>query len=299
MTSPFSKTNALFFLLALLTALPANAQYEPRLLTYDFVEGVGQFGEDCLDELPPAQPVGIIATPLTKAGVGCHADDIHRSRLWSTNDTLDVEKYLAFTVYPEDNGTLLFTPQDSLQFIGGDFDGSMEIAVRFAIDSTFHLLDMPRPLTDSTNIGDNTADTLSFGFQNMVTADSITFHIHAYKAENENESVAILKLNLSFQVNIPVSVEGKTHPNTSTLSSFYPNPFRNHASLPLTLSEPAQVRLTMYNLLGKEVETVIDTWLPAGTHEPTWNPHGLPNGLYLYRLQVNDQVQAGSVTLLR
>jgi len=43
--------------------------------------------------------------------------------------------------------------------------------------------------------------------------------------------------------------------------------------------------LKIYNLAGQEIITLIDEFQPAGEHEITWQPKGLSNGLYFYKMQ--------------
>jgi len=48
------------------------------------------------------------------------------------------------------------------------------------------------------------------------------------------------------------------------------------------------VTLTVFNLLGQEVATLVDDNLAAGSHTVTWDASKLPTGIYLYQLQAGD-----------
>ncbi|MEZ4699160.1 MAG: T9SS type A sorting domain-containing protein [Rhodothermales bacterium] len=65
----------------------------------------------------------------------------------------------------------------------------------------------------------------------------------------------------------------------------YPNPFNPTTTITFALSEQAQVRLTVYDMLGREVERLVDSIQEAGSHEVTFNAGDLPGGTYLYRLE--------------
>jgi len=93
-------------------------------------------------------------------------------------------------------------------------------------------------------------------------------------------------------------VTGANEPNTAANFTFalernYPNPFNNSTRIPFTLNRSGHVSLTVWNMLGQRVATVIDGQLSAGRHEVIWNTnsgqHGYAtSGVYYCRLTVAD-----------
>ena len=76
------------------------------------------------------------------------------------------------------------------------------------------------------------------------------------------------------------------------LSRPYPNPFRDAATLTLTVPErPAPLRLVVYDVLGREVAVLAEGVLPPGEHALTLDGAGLPSGLYLVRLETGRQAE--------
>ncbi|MBR9974567.1 MAG: fibronectin type III domain-containing protein [Bacteroidetes bacterium] len=69
----------------------------------------------------------------------------------------------------------------------------------------------------------------------------------------------------------------------------YPNPVSTSTNIRFSLRTEAAVRLSVYDPLGREVHTLIDTRLPAGEHVFPFNAAGLSAGAYLYRLQALGQ----------
>ena len=67
----------------------------------------------------------------------------------------------------------------------------------------------------------------------------------------------------------------------------YPNPFRNQATLRYALPTSGRVILKVYDMLGREIATLVDRFLPAGTHEARFSAPDLASGLYLYHLDVD------------
>jgi hypothetical protein len=89
-----------------------------------------------------------------------------------------------------------------------------------------------------------------------------------------------------FRVAVGTAVESEPGiPTSYALHANYPNPFNPTTTITYDLPEATDVRLTVYDALGRTVET-IGTWhLAPGTYEATWEPSGLPSGVYLYRLE--------------
>ena len=58
-------------------------------------------------------------------------------------------------------------------------------------------------------------------------------------------------------------------------------------------------RLAVYNLLGREVDKLIDEYRPAATYQINWNASDVASGIYFYRLQVGDFIQIRKMVLLK
>ena len=72
-----------------------------------------------------------------------------------------------------------------------------------------------------------------------------------------------------------------------TLGSGYPNPFASSVTLPLTLPVAGHVRLSVHDVLGREMELLIDRYTDAGTHAIPWHPAAVSPGIYMVRLDYN------------
>lgn len=78
----------------------------------------------------------------------------------------------------------------------------------------------------------------------------------------------------------------------------FPNPFRSLLTIPYTLEATRRVRLSVYDLLGREVARLVEATLPEGSHVAIFRPDGLAAGVYLVRLEVADGVQTRKVLFL-
>ncbi len=79
----------------------------------------------------------------------------------------------------------------------------------------------------------------------------------------------------------------------------FPNPFNPTTVLHYSLSKPGQVRLTIFNAKGQRVQELIHARQTAGDYKITFDAHGLPSGIYFYRLESNGLEKTGKMVLLR
>ena len=88
------------------------------------------------------------------------------------------------------------------------------------------------------------------------------------------------------------------------LSQNYPNPFNPRTTIEYSLPKNGRVRLTVYNLLGQRIRTVLDQDEKKGYHKAVWdgdNDRGLrtSSGIYIYRLEFLDRVAVRKLVLVK
>ncbi len=103
-----------------------------------------------------------------------------------------------------------------------------------------------------------------------------------------------------------VSIENysENHPNSFQLMQNYPNPFNPATTIAYRLDKTADVGLTIYNLLGQPVVTLVEEMQPAGEYTVRWNGKdtrgkAMPSGTYFYAIQVDNTRQVKQMTLLK
>jgi hypothetical protein len=102
--------------------------------------------------------------------------------------------------------------------------------------------------------------------------------------------------------NFPLGI--KVYDNSYILKDYfikqnYPNPFNPTTTFEFALPHSGFVTLKVYNILGKEVATLISEKLTAGSYKYNWNASGLSSGVYLYRIQAGTYVDSRKMILLR
>lgn len=88
-------------------------------------------------------------------------------------------------------------------------------------------------------------------------------------------------------------------PREFRLDQNYPNPFNPSTTIRFALPKQVPVALTVYNLLGQTVSTLVEGNLPPGEYQIRLNATDLPTGLYLYRLQAGTFAQSRKLVLLK
>ena len=89
-------------------------------------------------------------------------------------------------------------------------------------------------------------------------------------------------------------------PGTPRLEQNYPNPFNPSTTISYFIPRTVPVRLTVYNILGREIVTLYDSVQSAGRHQIRWNPPvALSSGIYLYQLQSEHFILKRKMLLIR
>lgn len=101
--------------------------------------------------------------------------------------------------------------------------------------------------------------------------------------------------------NIFTGIHGEeaARPNCYSLSQNYPNPFNPTTTISFSFSRKPYGSLKVFDVLGREVATILSADLPAGNHSRQWNAEGLPSGVYFYRLQAGTFTETKKLILLK
>jgi hypothetical protein len=111
-----------------------------------------------------------------------------------------------------------------------------------------------------------------------------------------NQSINFAEIDLSdvFVCNELIKI-----PESFNLLQNYPNPFNPSTTIRFNLPRSGFVCLRIYNLLGKEIDTLVNEQREAGEYTVEWIPEDLTSGIYLYRLRAGEYVETRKMVLQR
>jgi carboxypeptidase T len=95
------------------------------------------------------------------------------------------------------------------------------------------------------------------------------------------------------------SAPAESQPSAFSLAQNFPNPFNPSTTIRYVVPARGHVTLTLFDMLGREVKTLVNTTQEAGTHDVVVDASGMASGAYVYRLTVGGARQARMMMLLR
>ncbi len=98
----------------------------------------------------------------------------------------------------------------------------------------------------------------------------------------------------SFSVNVVIDI-----PTDYVLEQNYPNPFNPSTTIKYSIREDGIVKLTIYNLIGEKVITLVDEQKQAGIYTELFNASALNSGVYFYELRINGVVLVKKLQLIK
>lgn len=134
------------------------------------------------------------------------------------------------------------------------------------------------------------------------------FAIVAGRGQSHLNSVSVLKQNILTAMNyyksnfgsLPIKVEEEEiSVNDFRLYQNYPNPFNPETEIKFTIPDNQLVTLKVYDLLGREIITLVNERLIAGEYSIKFKAENLPSGIYIYELRAGKNAQAKKMIYLK
>jgi hypothetical protein len=88
-------------------------------------------------------------------------------------------------------------------------------------------------------------------------------------------------------------------PTDYSLTQNFPNPFNPSTSIKYSIPKVSQVQIKVFDILGNEIETLVNEEKQNGTYELTWYAKGLPSGVYFYQLKAGSYIETRKMVLLK
>ena len=132
--------------------------------------------------------------------------------------------------------------------------------------------------------------------------ETLSFHVNGLPAQilyggNPTWTQQQLKILVNLRSS-ETAIENRNRiPRTFELSQNYPNPFNPSTRINLSVPRKSHIRLVIYNMLGQEIELLIDEIRNPGRYVVEWNAEALPSGVYLVSLIAGDYVRTKKLVL--
>ena len=117
--------------------------------------------------------------------------------------------------------------------------------------------------------------------------------VDAFMEQNTHEKVMQILSEIS-----AVSMSEIQRPLTYEFLGAYPNPFNSATTISYSPPEQAQVSLKLYDISGREIETLVDKLQKVGNYSIPWNAIDFPSGVYFCRIESGKHVQTLKLSLI-
>jgi Fe-S cluster assembly iron-binding protein IscA len=156
------------------------------------------------------------------------------------------------------------------------------------------------PFTDYSKIGAVYSTTGQQHFTYEFTMDNITDYSAQMVFECGQSAADLFIDNVSLYYLSETPIEHTNHlPANYKLYSNYPNPFNPSTMIKYQLPMASDVDLSIYNLLGQKVATLINELQGAGSHQVEWDASRFSSGVYYYRIEAGEFQDVKKMVLLK
>ncbi len=152
-------------------------------------------------------------------------------------------------------------------------------------------------LVELQSPNENEGGSFGFSVAGVPNADGVGGVDILIGAPFEGPNGGPAEVGRAYLFSTAAGTDGAPVPPALSLLSAYPNPFHSQTTLRFTLPVPGPVRLTVYDVLGREVARLADGYAEGGEHVATFDGSALPAGVYVWHLESETRVRTGRLVL--
>jgi Ni,Fe-hydrogenase III small subunit len=113
-------------------------------------------------------------------------------------------------------------------------------------------------------------------------------------------SAGVNVVNCGIDIEYPTGVSSNNHvPGEYKLGQNYPNPFNPSTTISYSLPKAGDVKLVVFDMLGREVATLVNGFVDAGNHSVDFDASNLSSGVYMYKIQAGDFTDTKKMVLMK
>jgi hypothetical protein len=244
---------------------------------------------------------GIIGLTLRDGGDGCACHDLETSEMvhvWIEGpDTVVVSDTVDYKIF----------------MTGGPaVEGGFNVAVYYGVVDSADTLTKTLPfyaggeqLTQTVPnafVDDTVVWNFKYAAPDTIVVDTIYSVANSVNGDGNPIPGDEWNFGANFSVVIvdnPVKVEDKISLSQFSLSQNYPNPFNPSTIIRYSIDNRQFVTLTVYDMLGNEVATLVNEEKPTGTYQVSFNGAQYTSGVYIYKLETENLINVKKMILLK
>jgi len=122
------------------------------------------------------------------------------------------------------------------------------------------------------------------------------YYVKAYNGSTESSETNYVGTPAQFNKQLP---DVAIIPKENILFQNYPNPFNPSTKISYSIKEESLVTIKVYDILGKEIITLVNENKPLGNYEAEFDASQLPSGMYIYKLQAGNFTSVSKMILTK
>jgi hypothetical protein len=186
---------------------------------------------------------------------------------------------------------------------------TVDVGLDVTVDSSMTVLrasggDLPCVLTTASAScglgelapGDSGSVTIDVSVSAAGPASATALVVSDLPDSEPSNDILVLSVNVTSGVGVG---EPDEVPESFALHQNYPNPFNPRTTISFDVAQPTEVRLKVFDILGREVATLVDGDLASGFHHVVFDASRLASGMYIYRIEMGDYRGFRTMVLIR
>jgi len=151
-----------------------------------------------------------------------------------------------------------------------------------------------------SNTSDGPVTITSQGPVSLASGQAFNVFYAMALGANEQEMLDNIAAAVEKYQTLITSVDNiKPSANVFNLGQNYPNPFKNSTEISYQLPDDGFVSLKVYDVMGNEVASLVNSTQTKGSHSIHYNANGLSSGVYYYTIRFNDQVKTNKMFMIK
>jgi hypothetical protein len=230
------------------------------------------------------------------------------------------EKYFIFQRHFEENGPLEFYRIDTTGMKVYRYAGSSSRCDNYEIDMYYLQVQPDSQWIDCSGqnhlIEFDTSLVNEFNFTSPKIIDFPFWGIYLAYTLTKGLGLTVLEIGsigqTSFEYLVYAKIDDKIYESITSLkiprslnstyfhlNQNYPNPFNSETFINFSIPKPGFISLKIFDIAGREVETLIEDHMLSGNHKVKWNANNRSSGVYFYKLHFEDIIKTRKLLLVK